>query len=185
MNLSDAGLTGNGDWSVSLYNGWTSASAVTYQVDWTISDVCPNSGVPDVPGCTDAAACNFNPAANVDDGTCLYDDALGVCDGDCTADVDGDGVCDVDEIPGCTDPEATNYNPNATDEDGSCEFPVDCPGDFDENGVIAVNDVLIALGEFGCSGICVADLDGDGIVGVTDILNMLSGFGQPLSLIHI
>ena len=42
-----------------------------------------------------------------------------------------------------------------------------------------MNDVLIALGEFGCSGICVADLDGDGIVGVTDILNMLSGFGQP------
>ena len=179
VNLSDAGLTGNGNWSVSLYNGWTSASAVTYQVNWTISDVCPNSGVPDVPGCTDAAACNFNPAANVDDGTCLYHDALGVCGGDCTADLDGDGVCDVDEIPGCTDPEATNYNPDATDDDGSCEFPVDCPGDFDGNGVIAVNDVLVALGEFGCSGVCVADLDGDGIVGVTDILNMLSGFGQP------
>ena len=179
VDLSAANLSGSGDWSVVLYNGWTSASAVTYQVDWTIQDVCPNSGVPDVPGCTDAAACNFNPAANVDDGTCLYDDALGVCGGDCTADVDGDGVCDVDEIPGCTDPEATNYNPNATDDDGSCEFPVDCPGDFDGNGIIAVNDVLVALGDFGCTGVCTADLDGDGIVGVTDILNMLSGFGQP------
>ncbi|MGB1074338.1 MAG: hypothetical protein ACPGYZ_09605, partial [Flavobacteriales bacterium] len=179
VSLADAGLTGNGDWSVSVYNGWTSASAVTYQIDWTLSDVCPNSGVPDILGCTDSNACNFNPAANVDDGSCLYDDALGVCGGDCTADVDADGVCDVDEIPGCTDPEAPNYNPDATDDDGSCEDTVDCPGDFDGNGIITVNDVLIVLGDFGCAGVCTADLDGDNIVGVTDILLMLSGFGQP------
>ena len=179
VDLSDAGLTGNGNWSVSLYNGWTSASAVTYQVDWTISDVCPNSGVPDILGCTDPNACNFNPAANVDDGSCQFDDALGVCGGDCTADVDADGVCDVDEIPGCTDPEAPNYNPDATDDDGSCEDTVDCPGDFDGNGLISVNDVLIVLGDFGCAGVCAADLDGDNIVGVSDILLMLSGFGLP------
>ena len=54
---------------------------------------------------------------------------------------------------------------------------MDCPGDFDGNGIM--NDVLVALGDFGCSGVCVADLDGDGIVGVTDIPNML--FDWPRS----
>ena len=49
-------------------------------------------------------------------------DAIGVCGGDCTADLDGDGVCDVDEIPGCTTPEACNYNPEATDDDGTCDL---------------------------------------------------------------
>ena len=76
-------------------------------------------------------------------------------------------------------PEATNYNPAATLDDGSCQYPAPCPGDFDGNGIISVNDVLIALGDFGCSGVCVADLNGDGVVGVTDILTMLSQFGQP------
>ena len=109
----------------------------------------------------------------------MYEDALGECGGDCTADVDQDGVCDTNEVPGCTNPEADNYNPNATDDDGSCTFAPDCPGDFDGNGFVGVNDVLIALGAFGCQGVCEADLDGDNIVGVNDILTMLSGFGQP------
>ena len=38
-------------------------------------------------------------------------DALGVCGGPCEADVDGDGVCDVDEVFGCTDPGACNFDP--------------------------------------------------------------------------
>ena len=86
--------------------------------------------------------------------------------------------CDTDEIPGCTDPEATNYDPNATDEDGTCEYPVLCPGDFDNDGIITVSDVLVSLGNFGCEGDCEADLDQDGITGVTDILEMLSNFGN-------
>ena len=178
VDLSSAGLSGSGEWSVMLYNGWIPSSTVTYEVDWTIQDVCPNSPNPDVPGCTDSAACNYNPNATVDDSSCLYDDALGVCGGDCAADADNDGVCDVDEVPGCTNPDANNYNPNATDDDGSCEFDETCPGDFDSNGLIGVNDVLVALGNFGCAGDCVADIDGDNIVGVTDILTLLSGFGQ-------
>lgn len=129
VNLSDEGLDGSGTWSVAVFNGWNNASAVTYDVSWTLSDVCADLSEPD--------------------------------------------------ISGCTDPEATNYNPAATLDDGSCQFPAPCPGDFDGNGVIAVNDVLVALGDFGCAGVCTADLDGDGVVGVTDILNMLAQFGQP------
>ena len=45
-------------------------------------------------GCTDPLACNFNPLANGDDNSCLFEDALGVCGGDCNGDGDGDGICD-------------------------------------------------------------------------------------------
>ena len=45
-------------------------------------------------GCTDPGACNFNPLANGDDNSCLYEDGLGVCGGDCVGDEDGDGICD-------------------------------------------------------------------------------------------
>lgn len=52
----------------------------------------------DILGCTDPIAINFNPDANVDNGSCEYD------------------------ILGCTDPDADNYNADATVEDGSCIF---------------------------------------------------------------
>ncbi len=178
VDLSGTSLSGSGTWSFSLYNGYSSSGGVSYDATWTLNDVCP-ADAPDVPGCTDPAACNFDPAATLDDGSCLQDDAIGVCGGDCTADVDGDGVCDVDEVPGCTDPTADNYNPNATDDDGSCEFPAPCPADFDGDDIITVGDILICLGDFGCASDCTADLDGDGITGVTDILIVLSAFGDP------
>ena len=45
----------------------------------------------DVEGCTDASACNYNPAANIDDGTCTdYLDCTGTCDGDTVDDCWGD-----------------------------------------------------------------------------------------------
>ena len=50
----------------------------------------------DVEGCTDDAACNYNPGATIDDGSCLELDVLGGCGGDCAADADVDGICDED-----------------------------------------------------------------------------------------
>lgn len=47
-----------------------------------------------VPGCTDPIACNYNPAANVNDGSCVY--------------------------PGCNNAIACNYDPTAGCDDGSC-----------------------------------------------------------------
>lgn len=102
-----------------------------------------------VPGCTDPASCTYDAAANEDDGSCEYQDALGDCGGDCEADVDGDGVCDSAEILGCTDPTACNYEVAATEDNGECE-------------------VFDALGE--CGGDCVADVDGDGICDTDEIL---------------
>jgi hypothetical protein len=67
-------------------------------------------------GCMDTLACNFDPTALEDDGSCLYLDACGVCGGS--------------GVPGCNNPSACNFNPAAACSDGSCifaEFPwLDC-----------------------------------------------------------
>jgi hypothetical protein len=63
---------------------------------------CPYAGI-DIDAnffsrsCTDPLACNYNPAAIVDDGSCEY------------------GSC-----YGCADEEACNYNPAATFDNGTC-----------------------------------------------------------------
>ena len=62
-------------------------------------------------GCTDPTACNYNPDAVQDDGSCGVIDECGVCAGlgaSCT---------------GCTDPAACNYFEDAIFDDGSCTFP--------------------------------------------------------------
>ena len=63
-----------------------------------IGIIYPNNCI--IEGCTDESASNYDPEANVDDGSCEY------------------------PVLGCTDPEALNYNPLATEDDGSCEYPI-------------------------------------------------------------
>ena len=83
-------------------------------------------------GCTDNSildgnpmACNFDPLATEDDGSCLYPGLIFDCDGmTCLNDTDGDGVCDENEILGCANENAFNYNSLATEDDGSCWYPV-------------------------------------------------------------
>ena len=72
-------------------------------------------------GCTDVTACNYNPDATDDNGTCRYATAYMDCLG-CISDEDEDGVCDELEIPGCTDINSCSYSVFATDDDGSCEY---------------------------------------------------------------
>ncbi|HIO59431.1 MAG TPA: hypothetical protein EYN28_04575 [Flavobacteriales bacterium] len=106
-----------------------------------------------VEGCMDVASCNFNAEANVDDGSCEYVSCAG-----------------------CTDPLAINYNPTATLADGSCEYTV-CLGDFNNDGVVTVSDLLELLSSFGCTSNCANDLTGDNLVTVADLLQILSVFG--------
>ena len=71
----------------------------------------------DVCGCTDPVALNYNAAANVDNGSCIYQ-------------------------TGCTDPNALNYDASAIVDDGSCFYPipvVDAPNVFTP-GVDGNND---------------------------------------------
>ena len=70
-----------------------------------------------VAGCNDEMACNYDPAANVNDGSCDYASCAGCTDaGACNYDIDAtleDGSCDYSCV-GCTDSTATNYDAAAT-----------------------------------------------------------------------
>jgi gliding motility-associated-like protein len=76
--------------------GCTDDTANNYDPDADLDD---GSCTYDVFGCTDPEANNYNPNANVDDGSCVYN------------------------IFGCTDMGALNYNPNANIDDGTCIYP--------------------------------------------------------------
>ena len=126
-------------------------------IDDNCDGVQPNCNVQ---GCTDNTACNFDPLANVNDGSCIYpaQDYLN-CDGACLNDTDQDGVCDELEVLGCTDDMACNYNVEATDSDNSCTYPesdfVDCFGtcinDTDQDGVCDELEVLGCTDDIACN----------------------------------
>ena len=113
----------------------------------------------DVPGCTDEASCTFNPEATVDDGSCLYLDAIGVCGGDCTeASPDSPTVCAGDEVYGCINLDACNYNPEANISDGSCvgtpDNFCDCAGtipDTDNDGVCDEDEIAGCTDGLACN----------------------------------
>ncbi len=77
-------------------------------------------------GCTIPSACNFEPSANTNDGSCFFPQTYYDCEENCINDTDGDGVCNELEILGCTVVNAINYDPNATEDDGSCQYVTNC-----------------------------------------------------------
>lgn len=190
-----------------------------------------------VPGCTDPAAENFDPAATVDDGSCTYacEDVTLTISTDCwgsevswnITDDQGNIIASVPEATygneqtftweGCLPAGCYTFNifdgfgdgmfgsqygscttdgnyfmtdssgnvlfqmadPNygAGTSEAFCITPPPCIGDFDNDGLRTVADVLVVLGQFGCNVNCTADLDGDNIIGSTDVLVILSFFG--------
>jgi len=71
------------EWSLTLSDGTPIANGVDETASFTIG----GTGC----GCTDPGACNFDPAAGLDDGSCEFETCAG-----------------------CTDPTACNFDPNAT-----------------------------------------------------------------------
>jgi hypothetical protein len=85
---------------------------------------------PQVYGCTDPAAINYNPNATTDDGSCqLASPTWGCTDPTATnynsLAAPGNPYANTCTYPisGCTDPAAINYNSAATVDDGSCTYP--------------------------------------------------------------
>ncbi|HIG32995.1 MAG TPA: C-type lectin domain-containing protein, partial [Flavobacteriales bacterium] len=77
-------------------------TTTTYWVDHTLGTQTTREYFTvhvDICGCTDPVACNFDPLAAQDDGSCILPD-------------------------GCTEPTACNYNLLATCDDGSCLYDV-------------------------------------------------------------
>ena len=134
LNTGAYGLSGAGEWTVTIVNAWTGAATATYDLDVVFNGVCAGD-------CFDPLACNFVPNTTLpNNDLCeyaidLYPNGLYDCDGNCYLDFDGDGVCNALEIPGCQEPYACNYNPDATDPAppmDPCTYPenfdVDCDG---------------------------------------------------------
>jgi hypothetical protein len=125
-NLYDPAIVYPGDTvyiSIQLDGGEVICENFTTSIDVTEADLnCEEEPTPQIPGCTDPNAQNYNPSATVNDGSCIQP-VLGCTDPeavnfDPTAQIN-DGSC-IYGIVGCTDPQATNYDPNATIDDGSC-----------------------------------------------------------------
>ena len=102
-------------------------------------------------GCVYIYACNYDPTATIDDGSCEFNTCAG-----------------------CTDPMACNYNPTLTEDDGSCLYGTDCASVPDCTDALACNyndsteETDNSLCEYpapgyNCDGSCISDVDGDGV----------------------
>jgi len=111
-------------------------------------------------GCTDQSACNYNQAANFDDGSCTYAEEYYDCSGNCLSDTDEDGVCDeLDQCEGTLNIDS--------DGDGLCDDLDPCIGfdnDYDEDGDNVCDDYDP------CFGFSNTDLDSDGICDDAEVL---------------
>ena len=167
-------------------SGETDGSGVVALVDADGDGICDND---EIEGCDDPEACNFDPIATDNDGSCEYQDALGVCGGFCPSDMDNDGICDdedaciglYDALGECNgncpadidqDDICDNIDPCVGSYDALGECNGDCEADLDEDGICDDEDDCIgtpdALGV--CNGDCPADADGDGVCDNAEIL---------------
>ena len=130
--------------------GCTNPLATNYNPLANIDD--GSCTVPPVPGCTDVTACNYDALANSDDGSCTY--------------------------LGCTNPLATNYDATAGCDDGSClleatdnDFEIEIGGvtygctdstatNYDANATIDDGSCIFPIGFY--EGGLIFWLDGDG-----------------------
>ena len=174
-------FTTTGELNVSLYTQIFMGGVGTdqYLVDGDLPTFVWPTGA--VEGCTDAAACNYDEAADADDGSCTYpEEAYLDCNGDCINDADMDGICDENETSGCTTAGACNYNASATDDDGSCEYD-SCVGctdasacNYDDTATIDDNDNCTYADPYeDCDGNCLNDVNGNGVCDETEIFGCM------------
>lgn len=136
-------------------------------------------------GCTDESACNFDPNASLDDGTCIYDGNCSECGGDagnCIGCTDPDAcnfapsayISSECAYPdGCDDPMALNFRSDVLCNDGSCIYPDDLCGDctvWDQELGTCVEDPA-------CIESCAGDSNNDGLINSADLLSFLTAFG--------
>ncbi len=127
-----AQLTTTGFVELNINYQWDDPSGNTFQVEG-LTSTFPNV----VLGCMDASACNYNPDAEQEDGTCAFpgdacDDGSGT-----TVNDSFDSNCDCIGqaiVEGCMDIESCNYDP-AANVDAGCTYPGDACDDGDPDTV--------------------------------------------------
>lgn len=122
---------------------------------------CVCAGTPIPQGCMDSLACNYDPIAMIDNGSCGYPGST--CDDLNPATINDvyDTLCTcvgtTIPYPGCMDVTACNYNVFANVDDQSCVYPGSACDDLDPN---TVNDIYDA--NCNCAGVIgVAELEAD------------------------
>ncbi len=190
VDLAGAGLTGTGPWSFTLVNGWTASAGVDYDATLTLNGLCTSDEI-DIPGCTDAGACNYDPQATTDDGSCDFASCSGCTDATACnynpESTEDDGSCEFTSCAGCTDVNACNYDASATIDDGSC-LELDacgvcggdnstCSGCTDPEADNYDPNALVDDGSCVFTPACPEDLNNDGQITVADLLELLADFG--------
>lgn len=166
------------------YHGAFEPSGAPWFEGWSaLSSMGLFSGVADVAGCTYAVACNYNPNASLDDGSCDFTACAGctspwACNYQPGALID-DGSCERTSCAGCTSEWACNYDSTATQDDGSCEA-LSCQGctyvdapNYDPSALIDDGTCIFPPPQ-----VCTGDLNQDGYVSTLDLLDFLSLYGS-------
>ena len=169
----------SGTWSLEVCDLWGADDGYVFEWGLDFGDCQPETG------CTDLTACNFDPSAVFDDGSCVFPGCTdpASCNYDPEAGCDDGSCLPFDALAGCMDQSACNYNPNAVCPDDSCIYPLignDC-----EIGAVACDETTtwnVELQRCECSAgpdlnDCPSDLNSNGLVEVTDLLVLLGDFG--------
>lgn len=106
-------------------------------------------GVVEIEGCMSEWAENYNPAANVEDGSCVLTGCMDASANNYNDLANVEGYC---EYLGCTNVNACNYDAQANNDDGSCFF----------------NEV-----GYDCDGVCLVDTDADGVCDAFEVLGCM------------
>jgi len=129
--------------------------------------------MPDTPGCIFETACNYNPNAVINDGSCWFPDLGCECINGQNAEADNCGVCDTDPTNDCTPDCNGDWGGSATiDNCGVCDSDSsndnlcnDCNGDPFGNAVYdKCGEECIAIAEdplSECSAYCDSDYTND------------------------
>lgn len=159
VDFMQYGAGGQGREGIAVQAGlWTSGTFLTGTGPWVYQgDGLQNGiaqwGAGDVEGCMAPGACNFDPFATMDNGSCLFV-GFPCDDGDPTTAsvINGECICAaINE--GCTASDACNYDPDAVEEDFSCVFPGDICNDNDPGTVLdTYNTDCVCVGQIsGCT----------------------------------
>jgi hypothetical protein len=116
---------------IPIVEGCMTEGSLNYNPEANVDD---GSCIPYIEGCMNPLAFNYNPDATVDDGSCI-EVIVGCMDPDSfnyNPEANTPGDC-IPVIEGCMDPTSFNYNENANVDDGSC-IPV-IEGCMDVNSI--------------------------------------------------